>query len=49
MFFIKRKDYTGRWIVRIIQAALIFGIIILSVLPGVIGFARQKLKKQVRA
>ncbi|QLB58208.1 DedA family protein [Acinetobacter indicus] len=28
---------------------LIFGIIILSVLPGVIGFARQKLKKQVRA
>lgn len=28
---------------------LIFGIIILSVLPGVIGFARQKLKKQARA
>ncbi|WP_104470805.1 DedA family protein [Acinetobacter indicus] len=28
---------------------LIFGIIILSVLPGVIGFARQKLKKQVHA
>lgn len=28
---------------------LIFGIIILSVLPGVIGFARQKLKKQVCA
>lgn len=28
---------------------LIFGIIILSVLPGVIGFARQKLKKQASA
>jgi len=31
MFFIKRKNYTGRWIVWIIQAALIFGIVIYGI------------------
>lgn len=27
MFYVKRKNYAGRWIVRIVQAALIFGIV----------------------
>lgn len=27
MFFIKRKNYTGRWIVKVIQMALILGIV----------------------
>ncbi|MGB7339388.1 MAG: hypothetical protein WBC91_10895 [Phototrophicaceae bacterium] len=27
MFYIKRKNYAGRWLVKIVQAALIFGIV----------------------
>ncbi len=27
MFYVKRKNYAGRWIVRVVQAALIFGIV----------------------
>ncbi|MEM9951808.1 MAG: tetratricopeptide repeat protein [Chloroflexota bacterium] len=27
MFYIKRKNYAGRWLVRIVQATLIFGIV----------------------
>lgn len=27
MFYVKRKNYAGRWIVRVVQAALIFGVV----------------------